>query len=471
VLAFAGALEQAELVRRGEVSSEELVRLYLDRIEALDPQLNAFVTVCAERALEEARAPRPVPFAGVTLPIKDLTDTEGIRTTRSSVAFAEHVPTFDAAVVRRLRAAGFVVIGKTNTPEFGLVPLTHSELNGVCRNPWNRALTPGGSSGGAAAAVAAGLAPAAHGSDGGGSIRIPASCCGLYGLKPSRGRISPAPYGDLYGLSTSGALTRTVADTAAMLDATAGNEPGDPYVCPPPARPFLAEVGADPGRLRIAVTTRPPMDVAVDPACAAAATDAAELLAGLGHEVEQAEPPWRCEELLELFAVVWQTIPLLYGPEVRFRLGPVAAALADAADATPSGDYLLAFARLQALARQVVSFWAGYDLVLTPTLALPPVPVDWNADAEPWTQFRESIRFTPFTPIVNVTGQPAASLPLHWSDDGLPIGVQLIGRPADEATILRVSAQLEQARPWRDRRPPEPAAEVSVPSGGAIERP
>jgi amidase len=413
------------------------------------------VTVCAEQALEQARAPRPGPFSGVPLPIKDLTDTEGIRTTRSSRAFAEHVPDFDAAVVRRLRAAGFLVIGKTNTPEFGLIPLTHSELNGTCRNPWDLSRTPGGSSGGAGAAIAAGLAPAAHGSDGGGSIRIPASCCGLYGLKPSRGRVSPAPYGDLYGLSSSGSITRTVADTAALLDVMAGNEPGDPYLCPPPERPFAHEVGAEPGQLRIAVTTTPPLDAEVDPACATAAGEAAELLASLGHELVEASPPWRSEELMELFTVVWQTIPPLYGAEARAQFGPMAAALADAADAVSSPDYLLAVARLQGLARQVVSFWNDFDLVLTPTLALPPPPADWLADADPWTQFREHGRFTPFTPIVNLTGQPAASLPLHWSDGGLPVGVQLIGRPGDEATILRVSGQLEQARPWIDRRPPQ----------------
>jgi amidase len=467
VLAFRSALEQAELVRRGEISSEELVRLSLDRIEALDPDLNAFVTVCAERALEEARSPRPGPFSGVPLPIKDLTETEGIRTTRSTRALAEFVPAADEEVVRRLRRAGFVVIGKTNTPELGLIPLTHSELNGHCRNPWDTSRTPGGSSGGAAAAVAAGLAPAAHGSDGGGSIRIPASCCGLFGLKPSRGRVSPAPYGDLYGLSTSGPLTRTVADAAAILDVIAGNEPGDPYLCPPPARPFREEVGADPGRLRIALTTRPPLDVPVDAACAAAASAAATLLAGLGHDVEEADPPWRSDDLLDVFTIVWQTIPLVYDARVREQFGPLAAALADAADATPSRELLFAFAQLQALARKVVAFWDSYDLVLTPTLALPPVPVDWNLDADPWTQFRESIRFTPFTAVVNVTGQPAASLPLHWSEAGLPVGVQLIGRPAEEATLLRVAAQLEQARPWRDRRPPGLEGDVSGRGRGA----
>jgi amidase len=466
-LAFASATEQAELIRRGEVGSEELVRLYLDRIERLDPQLNAYVTVAAEQALAEARSPRPGPFSGVPLPVKDLAETAGIRTTLSTRGLAEHVPARDVHVVARLRAAGFVLLGKTNTPELGLTPLTHSALNGICRNPWDRARTPGGSSGGAAVAVAAGLAPAAHGSDGGGSIRIPASCCGIYGLKPSRGRVSPAPYGDLFGLSTAGPLTRTVADAAAILDAIAGNELGDPYLCPPPARPFAAEVGADPGRLRIAWTTEPPLDTEVDAACAQAVEAAALLLAELGHDVVEATPAWGSDELLPAFTRLWQASPALHGPAVRAGLEPLGAALADAADATSSVDYLLAVAALQTAARRVVSFWADHDLLLTPTLALPPVPVDWHDDEpDPWAQFAKNARFTPFTPIVNVTGQPAASLPLHWSAEGLPIGVQLIGRPADEATILRVSAQLEAARPWRDRRPEVfelPAGATSIP--------
>jgi amidase len=375
------------------------------------------------------------------------------------------VPEHDAAVVARLRDAGFVVLGKTNTPELGLTPLTSSELNGVCRNPWDRARTPGGSSGGAAAAVAAGLAPAAHGSDGGGSIRIPASCCGLFGLKPSRGRISPAPYGDLFGLSTPGPITRTVADAAALLDVMAGNEPGDPYLCRPPGRPFADEVGADPGRLRIAVTAEPPTGVPVDAECAAAARAAAGSLAGLGHDVVEATPPWRSDALLDLFTVVWQTIPALYEPEAQAGFEPLAAALAAAARETSAPAYLGAVAALQAIARRTVEFWRDVDLVLTPTLALLPVPVDWPAgDDDPWSRFRRGGDFTPFTPIVNVTGQPAVSLPLHTSADGLPVGVQLIGRPADEATLLRVSSQLEAALPWAGRVPP---VEVSVSTTGA----
>src|SRR5215210_1481985 len=285
-VAFLPALEQARLVREGEISSLELVGEYLARIDRFDPELNAYVTVCADEARVEARSPRPGPFSGVPLPIKDLTETAGIRTTFSSKAFADYVPARDMEVVRRLRDAGFVVIGKTNTPEFGMTAVTESELNGACRNPWDPQRTPGGSSGGAAAALAAGLAPIAHGTDGGGSIRIPASCCGVFGVKPSRGRVSPAPRGDPYGLSGSGPIARTVADAAAFLDAIVGSLPGDPYRAPAPERPFADEVGAGPGRLRIGVALEPPHRVRVDERCAVAAREAGELLGELGHEGE-----------------------------------------------------------------------------------------------------------------------------------------------------------------------------------------
>jgi amidase len=254
-LAFLPATEQARLVRKRDVSSVELVQLYLDRIERLDPELNSFVTIRSDEALADARAAdasaAEAPFHGVPIAIKDLTATAGIRTTYSCRAFADNVPDFDTAVVRRIREAGFVIVGKTNTPEFGTVAFTESELNGATHNPWNPALTPGGSSGGAAAAVAAGLVPLAHGTDGGGSIRIPASCCGLFGLKPSRGRISSAPFSSLEGLSTAGPITRSVADAAALLDVLAGYEPGDPWWAPPPERPFAAEVGMTLGVFRL----------------------------------------------------------------------------------------------------------------------------------------------------------------------------------------------------------------------------
>ncbi|HET8607082.1 MAG TPA: amidase [Gaiellaceae bacterium] len=462
-LAFRSALEQAELVRRGEVSSLELVELYLERIERIDPRLNSFVTLCHEEARAEARAPRPGPFSGVPLPIKDLDEVADVRTTLSTRAFADHVPAGDRGVVRRLRAAGFVVLGKTNTPELGLIPLTHSALNGICRNPWDLTRTPGGSSGGAAAAVAAGLAPAAQGSDGGGSIRIPASCCGLVGLKPTRGRVSPAPYGDVYGLSTAGPLTRTVADAAAILDAIAGNEPGDPHLCPPPARPFLAEAATDPGRLRVALALEPPLGVPLDPACERAAREAAALLDELGHEVEETEVPWRDDEALEWFLRLWQTIPTLYGEPALAQMEPLARELGARAYELSSAEYVQAVVRLQALARRTAGFCARFDAVLTPTLALPPVPVDWLDGVEPLAQFERNARFSPYTSIVNVAGLPAVSLPLSSTDDGLPVGVQLIGRAADEATLIRVSAQLETARPWRQRLPPAAGFQGAAP--------
>jgi amidase len=453
-LAFLPALEQARLVREGKVSSVELVQEYLDRIERFDPEVNAYVTVVGEEALRAAEAPPPGPFSGVPLPIKDLTETAGIRTTFSCRPFAEYVPERDMEVVRRLRAAGFVLIGKTNTPELGMTAVTESDLNGACRNPWDLALTPGGSSGGAAAALAAGLAPIAHGTDGGGSIRIPASCCGLFGLKPTRGRVSPAPYGDVYGLGSSGPLARTVADAGAFLDVIAGSLPGDPYQAPLPERPFVEEAGAEPGRLRIGVALEPPHPVPVDDRCASAAREAGGLLAELGHEVEEASLPQH-EDVLRLFAVVWGTIPAIYPIEDPSLLEPLNAAFVERARATTSADYVRAFAALQHHAREFAATCARYDVVLTPTLAQLPVPVGWVREPDdPWEQYGRAAAFTPFTPSVNVTGLPAASVPVARTEEGLPLGIHLIGRAADEATLFRLAAQLEQARPWAHRRPP-----------------
>lgn len=452
-LAFTSALEQARLVRDGEVTSRELVELYLERIERIDPQLNSYVTV-----VDEPEPPRPGPFRGVPIPIKDLTDVAGLRTTLSTKAYANNVAKADAAVVRRIRDAGFVVIGKTNTPEFGTIAQTESELNGVCRNPWDTTRTPGGSSGGAAAALAAGLCPVAQGSDGGGSIRIPASCCGVVGIKPSRGRVSPAPYGSgSLGLSTSGPIARTVRDAAALLDVMAGYEPGDFFVAPSPERSFLGEADVEPGRLRVAVTTVPPIHVPVDPTCAQAALDAGELLAELGHEVLDIAPPWQTDEMFFHFIRVWQVGPATAGIDDLSLLEPINRALAELARETPSPQQTLAVLALQQIVRRVVAFWNDVDVVVTPTLALPPVPIGWTweeTDGDALLAFLRQALFTPFTAMVNLTGQPAMSLPLHWSDDGLPIGVQIVGRPFAEATLIRLAAQIEEARPWRTDLPP-----------------
>ena len=457
-LAFASALELAAQLRAGTVSPVELVELYLDRIERLDPKLNSYVTVDAEGALAAARTIRPGPFSGVPISIKDLNDTAGLRTTYSCKAFADNVPQSDHAVVQRIREAGFVVLGKTNTPEFGSIGMTESELNGNCRNPWDTTRTPGGSSGGAAAALASGLCPVAHGSDGGGSIRIPSSCCNLFGSKPSRGRLSPAPFGSgSLGLGTSGPIARTVRDAAALLDVMTGYEPGDMYVAPEPDRPFLAEAYVEPGRLRIAVTTTPPIDVPVDPTCAAAVGVAAELLTELGHDVVEATPAWRTDDTTIHFMHIWQIGPALSGVEDLSLLEPLNRTLAEDARATPSTLAAASNLRLQQLARQVVAFWADVDVVVTPSLALPPVPIGWtwtDTDGDPYRAFERQWQWTPFTALVNVTGQAAISVAMHWSDDGLPIGVQFIGRLFDEATLIRLAAQLEQARPLADKRPP-----------------
>jgi amidase len=458
-LAFTPAVEQAQLVRSGDVSSVELTSLYLERIERLDPQLSSFVTVCAEEALEAARrsdaAGGDAPFRGVPIAVKDLTATAGIRTTYSCRGLADNVPDFDTAVVRRIRDAGFVIVGKTNTPEFGTTAFTESELNGSTRNPWSPERTPGGSSGGAAAALAAGLVPLAHGSDGGGSIRIPASCCGVFGLKPSRGRVSPAPFPSLEGLSTSGPLTRSVADAAAFLDVVAGYEPGDSFSTTPPERPFADEVAVEPGRLRIAITSTPPIDAPVDTDCLTALADASALLDELGHDLVDATPPWTGLDLIDAFITVWQVSPALY-PVDPSTMTSLNRQLAEAAGRTSAAEYAKAVAALQTGSRGIVAFWDDVDAVLTPTLALPPVPIGWQEEGveTAFDQLHRNTLFTPFTAVANMTGLPAMSVPLHMSADGLPIGVQVIGRPGGEAALLRLAAQLERARPWADRRPP-----------------
>jgi amidase len=459
-LAFAGAAVLADKVRAGEVAPKELVEVFLERIKALDPQLNAFRIVLAEKAMAEAEeaekrraAGEEAPLLGVPVAIKDGVEVEGELTTHGTDAFPDPAPE-DAEMVAKLREAGAIVIGKTNLPELAIFPFTETKTWGVTRNPWDLNRTTGGSSGGSAAAVASGMIPIASASDGGGSIRIPASCCGLFGLKPSRGRVSPAPFvsGSLE-LAQNAGISVSVRDAAAFLDVAAGYEPGDAHWAPPPAQAFLAEVGADPGRLRIALTTEPPIPYEVDARVATVARDAADALTALGHDVIERTPPWKNDALLPWFARLWQISPALFPVQDASLLMPINRTLAQHAHATSSVEFAQAVVALQTLARHVIAFWQDVDVVLTPTLAKTPVPIGWIFEPDdPWEQFYRGAEFTPFTPLVNVTGQPAASVPFGTAD-GLPVGIQLIGPPAGEAVLFRLASQLEQAHPWAERLP------------------
>ena len=463
------ALEQAAAVRSGELSAGELVEASLTAIDRINPDLNAFVTVCAERAREEARSVAsgdPRPLAGVPVAIKDLTAlTEGVRTTMGMAAMEDWVPSQDSSTVRRLRRAGAIVVGKTNTPELGILPITEPARFGATRNPWDHERIPGGSSGGSGAAVAAGMVALAHGSDGGGSVRIPASCCGLVGLKPSRGRISLSPgAGDVLGLATEGVLTRTVVETALALDVLAGYEPGDPNWAPPPSARFVEAAGAEPAPLNVAYTTAAPNGSPVAPDCVEAVEAAARLLASLGHHVEEAAPE-ADERFIEAFLAVWTTgveqgatgYLSLRGAELDLAaVEPLTREMIQGARSLSTLQLLQAIEHLRRSARRVVLFWSGHDVLLTPTLAQPPLRIGemWAPEGEPVVgTLLRSADFVPFTPLWNVTGQPAISLPLHVSG-GLPIGVQLVGPPAGEELLLALAAQLEQAAPWASRRPP-----------------
>jgi len=422
------ALDQGAAVRRGEVSPRELASHYLDRAD----EVGAFVTRTPELALARAASLVPVPggagpLYGVPTAIKDLNLTAGVRTTFGSAAFADFVPEVSDAVTLSLEVAGMVSLGKTNTPEFGSPCYTEPDVAPPAVTPWDRTRMAGGSSGGAAAAVAAGLVPVAQGSDGGGSIRIPAACCGLVGLKPTRGRISGYPmYGEVTGLATAGTLARTVRDAAALLDVLAGRRVGDPAWAPPPAEPFLASCDREPGHLRIARFVEPVItDAAVDPECVAAWETASTLLASLGHEVEDIPVPMP-REAVPTFETCWAVLTALsvVPPEKEVLLRPL-------------------------------TTLAPYDAVLTPTLAVPPLPVGAiRDDANPAADFAAQKAFTPWTSAWNVTGMPAVSLPLHWTPEGLPVGVMLAARPAEEGLLLALAAQVEAASPWAGRHPP-----------------
>jgi amidase len=459
------ALEQAAAIRTREISSADLVEHYADRIARYDASVGAFVTLTLDAARARAvEADRSVatgedlpPLHGVPTAIKDLNFVEGIPVKLGSKVFDEFVAPFSDHVVDKLSAAGTISLGKTNTPEFGLPCYTESEVAAPARTPWDLSRSAGGSSGGAGAAVAAGLVPFAQGSDGGGSVRIPASVCGLFGIKVSRGRISRGPLqGDITGLSWDGPLARTVRDAAAMLDAMAGPMPGDPHWAPPPARSFLSAADAAPGRLRIGRTREPVVASAdVHPHVVEAYDAASVLLEQLGHEVVDIAPPYD-GSLTPSFEILWAVsaagVPV--APEREQLLLPLTRWLRERGRAITATQFTGAMGALQAASRRGITATAGYDVLLTPTLAQPPAPVGWFREVgDAAAEFERMKQWTPFTAVFNMTGQPAVNVPLHWSPDGLPIGVMLVGRPADEATLIALSAQLEEARPWRPRHP------------------
>ncbi len=396
--------------------------------------------------------------------VKANTPVAGLCMNFASRFLSGHRPTHSAYLVRRLRDAGFIVVGTTNMPEFGILPTTESRHTGPARNPWDPSRTPGGSSGGSAAAVAAGLVPIAHANDGGGSLRIPAACCGLVGLKPSRGRISRGPdLGDSF-LAADGVLSRSVVETAILLDVLAGYEPGDATWAPRPAEPYTLAMRRNPGRLRIAMTVANALDVDADPEVVHGVHEAAALLRELGHEVEEASPPLPAPDSHDIFIQVFGpavTLGIAFGellagrPPQDDEIEPLSRAIMEHARALPSTGYLTALAQLQLLARGTVAFFADYDVLLTPVLASRPLAIGelHGCGDDPLADLRRSGRFAPYTSLFNVTGQPAVSVPIGFGEDGLPTAVQLVGHPLAEETLLQLAAQIETARPWAAQRP------------------
>ena len=463
------ALEQARLIRRREVSSVELAEHYLDRSSRLGDQVGAFITLTPDLALEQARAadlavahaddPEGLPVLhGVVVPVKDLAFVSGVRCTLGSLAY-DLVPLADDNLVHRLRQGATVMTGKTNTPEFGLPCYTENAVAPPARSPWDLARSAGGSSGGAAAAVAAGLAPVAHGSDGGGSIRIPASVCGLVGIKPTRGRVSNGPLRDPVGdLVTNGPLGRSVADTAALLDVLMGPFPGDPYTAPalPVGESMVGYAVREPGRLRVGRYITPPIaEAEIHPHCVAAYEEASSLLESLGHEVVDVTEPFT-PEVVTAFEALWSVLALLtpVAPGDDEKLQPLTRWLRQRGSEVSGIELAGAVSLLRLVSRASVAATDHCDVVLTPTLAQPPSLVGGlRDDDDPAGDFTAQTEFTPFTAAYNMTGQPAISLPLHWTEDGLPIGIQLVGRAGGEPTLISLAAQLEAARPWSHRHP------------------
>jgi amidase len=470
-IASLDATAQAELVRNGSVSSSELVEAAIEGAHRVNPQINAIIHPRYEAAAAEAGTPGTGPFAGVPMVVKDLgcmMKGEPYHLGSRSLKSVGNRGSVDSALYRRFREAGFVAIGRTNAPEFGSTITTEPLAYGPSRNPWTLDYSTGGSSGGSAAAVAAGIVSVGHANDGGGSIRVPASECGLVGLKPSKGRVSQAPLvGEAWaGATIDGVVTRSVRDTAAVLDAISGYEPGDPYIAPPFARPLLDEVGADPGRLRIGVLDRSPL-VPSHPDCEAAVAAAVKLLESLGHHIDDSSPAAIADlGFQDRFVTVvaantahdLRIIESLMGrPFVENDLEPDNVFFGEVGSSVTAVDYLLTLDAQAMWCREMLSWWhptdgsTGHDLLLTPVIATPPPPIGYLAGPEGAMRVRELLQFTAQ---FNVTGQPAISLPLYWTAEGLPVGVQLVAGFGREDVLVRIAAQLEAAQPWASRRPP-----------------
>jgi len=454
---FIEACELRELVARRELRPREVVDIFLRRIEELNPKLNAFMTVTAERALADAARlvnldPASLPLYGVPYSIKDLTWTKGIRTTFGSRNYADFVPPADTEFVVRLHRAGGILLGKTTTPEYGGRPTTEGGLCPPARNPWNREHTAGGSSGGAAAQVATGLGPLAEGSDGGGSIRIPAACCGVVGLKPSRGRVTLAPVaGEVWGgLFINGPITRSVRDAALMLDVMTGPVDGDPYWAAQPARPFSEALSRRPTGLRLATLAKSALGP-VDAETLTAFESACRVFTDMGHRIEPVDidPAAR---LVESFGTVVGANLAAVHFESDELIDPIVRVFVEAGRRVTAGDYVNAMATMHGRARETVQALMPYDALLTPTLARP-APRLGELPSRRETYVEEALAWLPFTFPFNATGQPACSLPNGFSKAGLPIGLQIVGRPQDEASVISLAAMFEEARPWRELRP------------------
>ena len=456
----------AKLIRDGEITPAEVLEATIARIEARNPALNALVTPMFDAAREAVSAGLPDgPFRGVPYAFKELVvSVKGAPTTSASRLYAGTPAAADSELVARARRAGLVMVGKTNSSEFGLQPVTEPRLFGPTRNPWNTAYSPGGSSGGSAAAVASGMLPMAHATDGGGSVRIPASCCGLFGLKPTRGRITAGPEGGegLAGLACQHAVTWSVRDSAALLDATAGPMPGDPYAAAPPARPWLDDAARDPARLRIAFSTTSPDGKPVDPACAEAAGDAARLCEAMGHIVEEAVPDFDVAAARAAFSAIFQANTMVNvgranGGRMPLEgmVEPLTRALAERGAGVSASDYIRALQSMHRESRKIAALFERHDLWLTPTLGqLPPKVGVFDSDLTDVDLWMDRLMgFLPFTWIFNLTGQPAMSVPFAVSAEGLPVGVHFAARTGDEASLFALAGQIERARPWRHLRP------------------